>query len=850
MSSPKETAATPTPDHGAQPINVEKNRVPHPITEETPRVPEDSAVGSPTTSSPNRATPTLDNRHQCSHDGIAVSEPSRHDAPKSKDLIEDDTAPSDDPSTPDDDAGLVLDPENEGDAELLKKQASGTCDITDDLVLLRSRHTSDSSHAELGEGIEVGTDPHAEHPENSGLSKNKKTLSSEKTTTPDTTKTDKTKNVEDSERLPEHDANMIKDSDPEEDFHEAFDKCIPSPDVHTSDSYEPPNTSDEGGRAGLDPNHSEMWVPSVIYPEGNLSKSKKRRRRQKKREEFLKNQDSLGKLLRGEQTPEEAEKISTYDMGNCSNTLESSMNESGIIGGNLLQNKRKKISNCSNKKNFAATLNSTKFGGDFEDDHSDLREGSPEKDIEDDFNINADDEVHQKDTVDESIRSPVMDKSADNDSLSSNSNGAKRKRKRTKKPQAKPSADEDPRPAEPVGPKPEGRETRSRALVKQTIDPDVDAIKNKNEAKGEREKNPQGASEIAVFKVPAPATRSEVQRVVSKAVLKSKLRTSSNFAIQSKIQNFRIITEEKDVRKISEIDDFAPLIEIKIPEFIWPQEDKTQEGLVHIKTRGVIQFIVLSRNCHLSKETWDTPKLEHVRDFTSYLVCKIAELKLDFGHVLRWTNPWGDAVAMGLDSTDLDMLHKFRTFMSTLRYVHLHFNTFPKDGLANNFSLSILLRSDLREFKEQYLAEALFARNQLFGLLETLQSETYTAADTTRAGVSKSGWRNVTLEGDEVFMTSLSKFTALHWFHIGPASVQIHGGERRAETPEVEANNRRRRFNLPAGQMLTATAQKAINKSFRDEQSKLILAKRQANPSQSANPGAPKGAVSKIKKKK
>ena len=349
-----------------------------------------------------------------------------------------------------------------------------------------------------------------------------------------------------------------------------------------------------------------------------------------------------------------------------------------------------------------------------------------------------------------------------------------------------------------------------------------EALKDKEDQeqqKGEKEKHSKTAEpgQDVIFK--SPKARSEIQKIIAKAVNKSKAKMSSNFAINTKIQHFKIVTESSQVKKITDIDDNAPMIELTIPEFIWPSQEKTMANLVNVKSRGVIQFIVLARSAHTNNNVWDAPDINNIRHFASYLICTISELKLDFGTVLRWTNPWGNAVVMGLDSSDLDMLQKFRTFVSTLRFVHQFFNTFPKDAMTSNFGLSVILKGDLTEFKEQVLAEALFARNKLYGTLETLQSETFTAADTTRSGVSKSGWRNVTLEGDDVFLESLNNFTATHWFNIGPGTVQIHGGDRRAETPEeIEARNRRKRFNMPIGQRLTTAAQESINKSYREEQ--------------------------------
>ena len=287
-----------------------------------------------------------------------------------------------------------------------------------------------------------------------------------------------------------------------------------------------------------------------------------------------------------------------------------------------------------------------------------------------------------------------------------------------------------------------------------------------------------------------------------------------------------MITDSADIPKFPQVDIFTPLREVSIPEFIWPNEEKTMAGRVLVRSRGVIQFVVLARSGHVAHEAWDAPRLEVVRDFASFLLCTISKLKLEFGTILRWTNPWGNVAVVGLDSQNLDLLQKFRTFFTTLKFGHQYFNTFPKDALTNSLGLSVLLKNELREFKEECLAEALFARNQLFGVLETLEAETYTAADTTRAGVSKNGWRNVLLQGDETFLASLSTFPALHWFNLGPATVQIHGGERRAETEEeIEAKNRRKRLNMPLGQTLSNAAKESISQSFLVDQKNLLLKK-------------------------
>ena len=829
------------------------------------------------TSLPSRPRPS----HVCTHKSHSATSfsVSRHGGPGTAGDVgvsSDDPLPSDDgvptpetaPVDVGDEPGVIRDPENEGDREILKRKESGKSDLTADIDQLQPHYTSPDHGSSTPGRMETDTDAPKpdKKPETTidkrDTNKNEDNASTKQVIDSEAEDEEQTRNREENERyercMREHD-----------EFYRLEDERLAqlsTPD--TSGSYDPLSTNDEGGRAGLDPDHSSMWVPESIIAGANLSRSKKRRRRQKKKQERNKNQDSLGKLLEGKQTKEDEELISTYDFGNHAENKSNNHNISGVQGGNLLQ-KRRKITNCNKEDDFVATLNSTKYGADFDCDtvdsqsHSVLREGSEkEESIKEDV-IDPDDGDEPElsnETLEDNIE---IAEDKDDRNSSNNSTGTKRKRKRNKKaPIAGKQSKQDQKQQLPES---TARETRSRTQGKQIPSDDTSKVKDKvledtkgekekgEKEKGEREKNPERAitqvshdTQVEVFKQPS-CSRSDIRRLVAKAVHKSKPKLSGNFAINTKIQYFKVVTDSSLVKKIPVIEESAPLIEMSIPEFIWPSHDKTieEDNMINVKSKGVIQFIILVRSCHVPKESWDTPTIEKVRDFASFLTCQIAEHKLEFGTVLRWTNPWGNVAVMGLDSSDLGLLLKFRTFLSTLRYIHQFFNTFPKDAMTESLSISILLRSDLREFQEKYLAEALFARNDLSGVLETLQAETFTALDKTRAGVSKSGWRNVLLEGDDDFLKSLSKFTALHWFNIGPATVQIHGGERRAETEaEIEAKNRRKRFNMPIGQALTESAKSSINKSFRADQEALhrnLIVPANAQHQQSGANRAPMG---------
>ena len=76
---------------------------------------------------------------------------------------------------------------------------------------------------------------------------------------------------------------------------------------------------------------------------------------------------------------------------------------------------------------------------------------------------------------------------------------------------------------------------------------------------------------------------------------KPKAKISNNFVLNSKIEYSKITTDSSKIKKIPVIDESAPLVEMAIPEFIWPSHKKTMEedNLVNVKSRGVISFIVL-----------------------------------------------------------------------------------------------------------------------------------------------------------------------------------------------------------------------------------------------------------------
>ena len=234
-----------------------------------------------------------------------------------------------------------------------------------------------------------------------------------------------------------------------------------------------------------------------------------------------------------------------------------------------------------------------------------------------------------------------------------------------------------------------------------------------------------------------------------------------------------------------------------------------------IISKGTVPFVIIFRPADSADSRWDIPSLQTARDFMSRAQCTLIDLDMDYHTVINWCNPWGNIPLLGLLTNDLDKLSKFRTFVSTLRFQNLHFNTFIKEAMVANMDITVLLKTDYREIDVQKLPAILFAHNDLHGALDIPKHEDFVEGDTTRSGISKQGWKLLTLVGDEIFLDSLSHFTENHWFNIGVGSIQIRGGQRKEESDfDAAARKRRRRSNIT---MITKAASNLLNNSVADD---------------------------------
>ena len=92
----------------------------------------------------------------------------------------------------------------------------------------------------------------------------------------------------------------------------------------------------------------------------------------------------------------------------------------------------------------------------------------------------------------------------------------------------------------------------------------------------------------------------------------------------------------------------------------------------------------------------------------------------------------------------------------------------------------------------------LFDKNKAFkGKLYAVKCKHYGDDDVNQNGQSRKKWRLVHMEGDDVFLESISSFSNDHRFQLGSARVQIRGGRRAAST--TGANRRDQRTQKKTG---------------------------------------------------
>ena len=160
----------------------------------------------------------------------------------------------------------------------------------------------------------------------------------------------------------------------------------------------------------------------------------------------------------------------------------------------------------------------------------------------------------------------------------------------------------------------------------------------------------------------------------------------------------------------------------------------------------------------------------------------------------------------------------------------------PKDALDRKGQVSVLLRTNFRSFKHQWLAGSLIDRSRgLRGGLRITHIKTYTNKDYSRNGTCKDGWRLVLLQGCPAFMASLEKFGVDHRFPLGSGAVIIRGGTNRPKGQERPSGSRQETAGRAADRERQQQHQQQSQSNTSQQQTSHNTSRSSAHPGRNRN---------------
>ena len=188
---------------------------------------------------------------------------------------------------------------------------------------------------------------------------------------------------------------------------------------------------------------------------------------------------------------------------------------------------------------------------------------------------------------------------------------------------------------------------------------------------------------------------------------------------------------------------------------------------------GIVNFILVQ----YTAGRWSAAPMSVWEQVTNTLEARIIRRHKDLRYILKQTSRWKGCGSYGLLAADTSAMERWRDLIPVLSST---LNTFPRDGLLMSEEVSVMLMTDLVTYDVECLPASLFDRNTtLAGSVRITCSKKYGTNDFTSMQVSKDGWRLVYLEGDALFMQSLSQHTVTDRFQVGCGKVTIRGGIRK-----------------------------------------------------------------------
>ena len=197
-----------------------------------------------------------------------------------------------------------------------------------------------------------------------------------------------------------------------------------------------------------------------------------------------------------------------------------------------------------------------------------------------------------------------------------------------------------------------------------------------------------------------------------------------------------------------------------------------------------LRFVLIVRNKNNPCEKWNVASREVFSDVVNEVLSDLSINDPNASKAFAWADARRGYIA--LKPSCRKHIEVFRQAITDWRpdeddeiSTDQECQTYLVDKIVDRYSLTILLRRNLRKIKLENLGRLVFERNKkLKGSLKPVKCKYYAPDDTNLNGTSRRHWRLVHMEGNDEFLRSLTQFPDDEIFQLGSEGIQIRGGTR------------------------------------------------------------------------
>ena len=256
---------------------------------------------------------------------------------------------------------------------------------------------------------------------------------------------------------------------------------------------------------------------------------------------------------------------------------------------------------------------------------------------------------------------------------------------------------------------------------------------------------------------------------------------AANQSVNATIRENQCEEVEEPVPAEFSLDDFLPQAERE-------NRSMTSGGTRRTKAKREgdrpLRFVLIVRNKHNPCEKWNVASREVFSDVVNEVISDLSINDPNASKAFAWADARRGYIALKPSCRKrIEVFHQaiadWRRDEDDEISAEQECQTYLVDKIVDRYSLTILLRRNLRKTKLENLGRLVFERNKkLKGSLRPVKCRYYAPDDVNLNGTSRRHWRLVHMEGNDEFLHSLAQFPDDEIFQLGSEGIQIRGGTR------------------------------------------------------------------------